>query len=317
MRKGSVPEGNEAPPWLCLRGVSQGNMQETLSPLPGTGVGAPPTQLTTRLERRWEKEYEEWSARSPEDPRIVYVWVAAACFRAHGTVSGAVCMLVLTGADDQDKKLSLTSGPSTRKSAHCWQHQVQRLVVCGLTTPHLVVADGIIGFGAPLGKTFPQTRQQRGVGHKTHNVLNSLSGCLHAQDKKDLHETRGTLTHKEVERTARHSGKVCRSTCQKVGESIGEGQGQLLVSRDFPAECWYLIRSTSVARLVFATARLRTRQTGGSDSLDAVAGMVCKLVVAAQRHSNRLCSFKRITQVLEFVPFRGGVRQETESAPAA
>jgi putative transposase len=47
-------------PWLYLKGVSSGDLQEALAVLAGPeakGLSAP---VLSRLKREWEKEYEAW-----------------------------------------------------------------------------------------------------------------------------------------------------------------------------------------------------------------------------------------------------------------
>ncbi len=202
-------ELDEALPWLYLRGVSQGNMQETLTALLGPDVGTLSPQLISRLKKRWKQEHAEWSARPLGNMRIVYVWADAVYFRVRGAAE-SVCMLVVIGADDQGKKHFLAIEPDTRESTHSWKRLLHQLAERGLVVPRLAVADGTTGFWAALTKVFAKTRQQRCVVHKTRNVLNCLPECLHAQAKTDLREIRAAPTRKQTGRAARHFGKVYR-----------------------------------------------------------------------------------------------------------
>ena len=61
-------------PWLYLKGISTGQMQEALEVLVGpdaTGLSAP---VVSRLKREWETDYATWSKRDLSKDRWVYLW---------------------------------------------------------------------------------------------------------------------------------------------------------------------------------------------------------------------------------------------------
>ncbi len=147
---------DETLPWVCLRGVSQGNMQEALSTLLGMDVATRFPQLLGRLKRRWEREHEEWLTRPLGDLRIARAWAGAVHFRAHGEASASACMLVVIGIDDQDKKSLLAIEPDTGESAHSWQRLLHLLAERGLAPPRWTVSDDATGFWAALERVFPQ-----------------------------------------------------------------------------------------------------------------------------------------------------------------
>ena len=85
-------------PWLYLKGVSTGNMQEALTALLGEqarGLSAP---VISRLKAGWTKEYEAWRKRELGKERWVYVWADGiySSLRAEET---RLCLLVIIGVN--------------------------------------------------------------------------------------------------------------------------------------------------------------------------------------------------------------------------
>ena len=61
-------------PWLYLRGISTGDMQEELSVLLANEVkGLSPT-VVSRLKAQWGDEYQAWNQRDLSNELYVYVW---------------------------------------------------------------------------------------------------------------------------------------------------------------------------------------------------------------------------------------------------
>ncbi|GIX21511.1 MAG: hypothetical protein KatS3mg121_0294 [Gammaproteobacteria bacterium] len=62
-------------PWLYLKGISTGQMQEALEVLVGPEAKGLSAAVIGRLKREWEAEYADWCRRDTGRDRWVYWWV--------------------------------------------------------------------------------------------------------------------------------------------------------------------------------------------------------------------------------------------------
>jgi len=83
-------------PWLYLKGISTGQMQEALEVLVGPDAKGLSAAVVSRLKREWETDYGVWCKRELSKDRWVYLW-------ADGIYSGLraedqkLCALVIIG----------------------------------------------------------------------------------------------------------------------------------------------------------------------------------------------------------------------------
>lgn len=61
-------------PWLYLRGISTGNMQDALSVLLGDEAKGLSPAVVSRLKAQWSEDYLAWNRRDLADEKIVYIW---------------------------------------------------------------------------------------------------------------------------------------------------------------------------------------------------------------------------------------------------
>ena len=61
-------------PWLYLRGISTGDMQEALSVLVGEEAKGLSPAVVSRLKAQWSEGYHAWNRRDLADEHYVYVW---------------------------------------------------------------------------------------------------------------------------------------------------------------------------------------------------------------------------------------------------
>jgi len=61
-------------PWLYLRGISTGDMQEALSVLLGAEAKGLSPAVVSRLKAEWAEEYAAWNQRDLSGEHYVYVW---------------------------------------------------------------------------------------------------------------------------------------------------------------------------------------------------------------------------------------------------
>jgi putative transposase len=85
----------ELVPWLYLKGISTSDFPEALGCLGHDGSGLSATIV--RMKELWQGEYENFSRRSLEGKRYVYVWADGIYFNIRLT-DDRPCVLVLMGA---------------------------------------------------------------------------------------------------------------------------------------------------------------------------------------------------------------------------
>ena len=133
-------------PWLYLKSLSSGDIQEALTALFGPNAAGLSSTTVSRLKAAWWEEYERWQRRDLSPRRIVYIWADGVYFRPR-MAEEKHCVLVLIGADEWGLKevLGLTDG--YRESTQSWQELLLDFKRRGLTAaPELAIGDGALGF---------------------------------------------------------------------------------------------------------------------------------------------------------------------------
>ncbi|MEX2601234.1 MAG: transposase, partial [Balneolaceae bacterium] len=132
-------------PWLYLKGISTGEMQEALQVLVGPEVAGLSASTVARLKQVWTEEYREWNAKRLDRDRWVYVW-------ADGVYSGLraehakLCALVIIGVNERGEKHFLAIEGGIRESTQSWREVLLKLKSRGMNVPQLAVGDGAMGF---------------------------------------------------------------------------------------------------------------------------------------------------------------------------
>jgi len=147
-------------PYLYLKGISSGDFSGVLSQLLGEKVSLSP-QTVSRLKKKWEGEYSEWSQKNLSGKRYVYWWADGVYFNIR-MESERSCMLVIVGAlsDGSKELVAVKEGP--RESELSWQNLLLDLKRRGLSYgPLLAIGDGALGFWNAIKKEYPESRQQR------------------------------------------------------------------------------------------------------------------------------------------------------------
>jgi len=164
----------EVLPWLYLKGISTGDMQEALEALLGKGVKGLSPATISRLKARWEDDRQTWSQRDLSDGRYVYFWVDGVYFNVRMD-EARQCILVIIGVTEEGVKEFVAIEDGYRESEESWLLVLRGLKQQGLEIgPELAVGDGALGFWKALSKVYGETRGQRCWVHKTANVLNCL-----------------------------------------------------------------------------------------------------------------------------------------------
>ncbi len=175
-------------PWLYLKGISSGQMEEALAVLVGPEAKGLSASVVGHLKRQWYQEYEAWQQGRLDQDRWIYLW-------ADGIYSGLrsegqkLCALVVIGVNDRGEKHFPAIEDGVRESTQSWRELLLGLKRRGLERPpQLAVGDGALGFWAALDEVYSETSHQRCWVHKTANVLNDLPKSVQPKAKKALQE---------------------------------------------------------------------------------------------------------------------------------
>ncbi|MBD1578055.1 IS256 family transposase, partial [Vibrio sp. S11_S32] len=231
-------------PWLYLRGISTGDMQPALASLLGDNAQGLSANTISRLKSSWEVEYKQWSTRSLDKRRYVYIWADGIYSKVR--MDDKLCLLVIIGVDDTGRKELLAVVDGVRESEMSWTEVLNQLQSQGLTqAPKLAIGDGALGFWNAVRKIWPTTQHQRCWVHKTANVLNKVPKSMQPKIKSRLQdiwmaETRNSAYKAYDLFVKDYSGKY-----PKVTECLTKDKEEMLAFYDFPAEHWTHIRTSN------------------------------------------------------------------------
>lgn len=303
-------------PWLYLKGISTGEMQEALEVLVGPEATGLSASTVARLKQQWRAEYEQWRHRRLSDDEWVYIWV-------DGIYSGIradtqrLCALVVIGVNAAGDKQLLAIEDGMRESTQSWREVLLHLKALGLQAPTLAVGDGALGFWGALEELFPSTKQQRCWCHKTANVLNQLPKSVQPKAKQALQD----IWQAETKVTAEQAFDVFLTTYErkypKAVKCLQKDQEELLTFFQFPAEHWPSLRTTNPIESTFGTIRHRTIRTKGCLTRDGMLHMMFKLGQCAEKTWRRMRGFKQLPKVIEKISFVDGIEENTMNSAAA
>jgi putative transposase len=294
-------------PWLYLKGISTGDMQEALSVLVGEDAKGLSPSVVSRLKTQWTKAYQRWNQRDLSGEQYVYVWADGIYSTLRGE-EDRLCLLVLIGVNVRGEKRLLALSDGYRESKASWLAILQDLEARGLSmTPKLGIGDGSLGFWAALAEAWPETRCQRCWVHKTANVLNELPKSIHAKAKSALHEIWMAETKVQAEKAFDRFIRDYGKKYPKATEKLAKDKGSLLSFYEFPAEHWVHIRTTNPIESTFATIRHRTTRTKNCVSRNTLLGLVFQMALTAENDWNRIRGFDRLTDVINGVKFQDGM----------
>ena len=299
-------------PWLYLRGISTGEMQEALAVLVGDeakGLSAP---VVSRLKLKWQAEHRRWCERRLDADRWVYLW-------ADGIYSGLrgeherLCVLVVMGVNERGQKRFLAIEDGVRESTQSWREVLLGLKARGLEVPpELAVGDGALGFWAALGEVYPQTREQRCWMHKTGNVLNYLPKAVQPKAKSLLQQIWMGSTRSSAHTAFDQFSATFAAKYPKATDCLQKDRTALLAFYDFPAEHWVHLRTTNPIESAFATIRHRSDRAKGCVTRATMLAFMFKLATSAEQSFRKLKGFAHLAKVIAGVRFVDGVEQIEE-----
>ena len=305
LRKTPVME--ELVPWLYLKGISTSDFPEALACLGHDGSGLSPTTIV-RLKEVGQGEYEDFSRRSLQGKRYVYVWADGIYFNIR-LGDDRPCVLVLMGALEDGTKELIAMVDGQRESEQSWLELLLDAKSRGLVdAPKLATGDGALGFWKAIRQVYPSTRHQRCWVHKTVNVLDKLPKSQQPSAKAMLHEIWMSATKEDAIKTFDRFIATYQAKYPKAVECLSKDREELLAFYDFPAEHWQHLRTSNPIESTFATVRLRTSKTKGAGSRAACLAMAFKLIESAQKRWRKLNGSALLPDVIAGIGFKNGLK---------
>lgn len=302
-------------PWLYLRGISTGDMQEALSVLLGDDAKGLSPAVVSRLKAEWAEEYTDWNQRDLSGEHYVYVWADGIYSTLRGE-DDRLCLLVLIGVNEQGEKRLLALSDGYRESKTSWLSVLQDLQARGLKCPPaLAIGDGALGFWAAQAEAWPDTRSQRCWVHKTANVLNELPKSIQGKAKAELQEIWMAETQAKAGQAFDRFVRDFGVKYPKAVSKLVKDRAALLAFYDFPGEHWVHIRTTNPIESSFATIRHRTTRTKNCVSRNTLLGLVFQLALTAEKSWRKLRGFRILPDVAAGVRFEDGLRVKPEHEP--
>jgi putative transposase len=301
-------------PWLYLKGVSSGDFSEALAALVGPSAAGLSATTITRLKSVWEEEFQEWTKRSLEGKKYVYLWADGVHFNIR-LEEDRLCILVLMGATEDGRKELIAVADGYRESEQSWKALLLDVKSRGLTVdPTLATGDGALGFWKALPQAYPSTREQRCWVHKTANVLDKLPKRLQPEAKDKIHQIWMAPTKADADKAFDLFVATYEAKYPKATECLSKDRDVLLTFYDFPAEHWIHLRTTNPIESVFATVRLRHRRTKGNGTRLACLTMVFKLMQSAQKRWRLLNGSNLLPDVIQGTKFIDGINPQHAAA---
>ena len=260
-------------PWLYLKGISTGEMQEALEVLVGPQAQGLSASTISRLKAEWSEQYQQWRNTKLDKDRWVYIW-ADGIYSGLRSEENKLCALVIIGVNERGQKQFLAIEDGIRESTQSWREILLKLKQRGMNPPKLAIGDGAMGFWAALEEVYPKTRSQRCWVHKCGNVLNYLPKSAQPRAKQALHEIWQAETKADAEKAFDLFIESYEAKYPKAAICLQKDREEMLAFYDFPALHWQSIRTSNPIESTFGTIRHRTKRSKGCLSRDGMLHMM-------------------------------------------
>ena len=260
-------------PWLYLKGISTGEMQEALEVLVGPQAQGLSASTISRLKAEWSEQYQQWRNTKLDKDRWVYIW-ADGIYSGLRSEEDKLCALVIIGVNERGQKQFLAIEDGIRESTQSWREILLKLKQRGMNPPKLAIGDGAMGFWAALEEVYPKTRSQRCWVHKCGNVLNYLPKSAQSRAKQALHEIWQAETKADAEKAFDLFIESYEAKYPKAAICLQKDREEMLAFYDFPALHWQSIRTSNPIESTFGTIRHRTKRSKGCLSRDGMLHMM-------------------------------------------
>ncbi len=302
------PKVTEVLPILYLHGLSTGDFGPALRDLLGEDASGLSSSSIQRLTEAWQVEHAAFATRELRFHRYAYLFVDGVNVSVRLGEDPKLCLLVVIGVREDGCKELLAVEDGYRESEDSWSAVFRNLRDRGMNEPKLVTGDGALGAWAALRSVFPGTREQRCWVHKTANVLDALPKRLQPRAKTLLHEMAEAPSRADARKALERFRSEFDAKYPKAVAKLDKDWDRLTTFYDFPAEHWRHLRTTNPIESSFATVKLRTKVTKGAGSKKAALAMAYKLLDAAQERWRRFNGHELVTDVLEDVKFKDGIK---------
>lgn len=302
---------NEVLPLLYLKGISEADFIEVLSPIFGEQAKNLSPSVISRLKMNWEDEHMQWKKRNLKNKHYVYWWVDGIGFPVRDDERR--CVLVVMGVNELGNKELITLEDGFRESTESWLSLLRDLKNRGIEAPSVAVGDGALGFWNAIVEIFPKTKHQRCWFHKMGNVLDKLPKSQQIRAKSMLHEIWMSATREEAYQAFDVFINEYAAKYPKAVECLKKDKVELLNFYDFPAEHWAHLRTTNPIESVFATVRNRTYKVKGAFSNKTILTMAFKLMQSAQKSWIKLRGFHHLDNVIKGIKFINGKMEMNEN----
>jgi len=296
-------------PWLYLKGISSGEMNEALKVLFGPGASGLSASTVSRLKQVWAEEYRAWRSSDLSKDPWVYIWADGIYSGLRGE-SEKLCALVIIGVNQQGQKHFLAIEDGVRESTQSWREVLLKLKSRGMNSPEIAVGDGAMGFWGALEEIYSATRQQRCWMHKTCNVLNAFPKSLQPKAKQAVQEIWMADTLENAETAFDLFVETFEAKYQKATLCLQKDRDALLAFYDFPAKHWQSLRTSNPIESTFGTIRHRTKRSKGCLSRNGMLHMMFKLSQCAEKKWRKLRGFNDLAKVIEGVKFKDGIEMK-------
>jgi transposase-like protein len=196
--------------------------------------------------------------------------------------------LVVIGARAEGTQDVIAVEDGDRESTESWLTVLRALTRRGMTAPMVAVGDGALGCWNAVGEVWPETREQRGWGHRLANVLDTWPKRLQPNATRAWHEIMHAATRDDAEAASTAFTAAYQAKSPKAVASLDRDQEKRLTCCDFPAAPWIHVRTTHPVASPFSTVRLRQRVTKGAGSRTKGVVMAYKLLVMAEARWRKL-----------------------------
>ena len=303
-------------PWLYLKGISTGEMQEALEVLVGPQAQGLSASTISRLKAEWSEQYQQWRNTKLDKDRWVYIW-ADGIYSGLRSEENKLCALVIIGVNERGQKQFLAIEDGIRESTQSWREILLKLKQRGMNPPKLAIGDGAMGFWAALEEVYPKTRSQRCWVHKCGNVLNYLPKSAQPRAKQALHEIWQAETKADAEKAFDLFIESYEAKYPKAAICLQKDREEMLAFYDFPALHWQSIRTSNPIESTFGTIRHRTKRSKGCLSRDGMLQMMFKLGQCVEKRWRRLRGFGYLAKVIEGIAFIDGIEVISAQQTAA
>jgi len=261
---------------LYMEGLSSRDFEPALRSLLGEGTTLSASSIQ-RLAVKFQRDFEAFGRRDLSKRRYAYVWADGVYLKA-GLESEKAAILVLVGVNDQGRKELISVMEGYRESYDSWREIWRGVKERGMTTPLIVIGDGIAGLWKALSEVYPAAKGQRCWKHKMINIVDKVPVLKQDEVLDRLRAAYQTDSREKAEQHLAVLAEDLQMRFPKAAQCIREDQEALLRYFDYPAAHWIHLKTTNPIESIFASVRLRTYVMKRFQKAHTGAAFVCTII---------------------------------------